>query len=142
MSSRTGNWIIAAGAVAVLLGILVLPAALGAHGDSSLLPLAAAGVSIGSMIAAVGIYVKARSGQPADRSAGSAAESKNSGRRVRGGCDICHGDMPVIHCKVHQVHMCPDCLGQHYDFRSCAYVPSTRRQSAKGGKNLARAHGA
>ena len=142
MSSRTGNWMIAAGAVAVLLGILVLPAALGEHVDTSLLTLGACGMSLGSMIAALGIYVKARTAQSPDRPAASQGESKNSGRRVRGGCDVCHGDMPVIHCKVHQVHLCPDCLGQHYDFRSCAYVPSTRRPASKTAKGVAKAHGA
>jgi len=49
--------------------------------------------------------------------------------------------MPVIHCKVHQVHMCAECLGQHYDFRTCSYVPSTRRPATKA-KNLAKARGA
>jgi hypothetical protein len=28
---------------------------------------------------------------------------------------------------VHEIHLCGNCLGDHYDFRSCAYVPSTRR---------------
>ncbi len=37
--------------------------------------------------------------------------------------------------------MCADCLGQHYDFRTCSYVPSTRRTAAKT-KNLAKARGA
>jgi hypothetical protein len=37
---------------------------------------------------------------------------------------------------VHQLHLCADCLGKHYDFRSCAYVPSTRRGVT------AKAHGA
>lgn len=142
MTSRTGNLMIGAGAVAVLIGILVLPAALGEHVDTSLLTLGACGVSLGSMIAALGIYLKARATQSLDGSGASSAESKNPARRVRGGCDVCHGDMPVIHCKVHQVHLCPDCLGQHYDFRSCAYVPSTRRMAPKTAKSIAKAHGA
>jgi hypothetical protein len=142
MSPRTGNWIIAAGAVAVLMGMLVLPAALSQPVETSLLILGACGVSLGSLIAAVGIYVKFRTMQAEDRPGASSAESRNSGRRVRGGCDICHGDMPVIHCKVHQVHLCPDCLGQHYDFRSCAYVPSTRRTVPKAAKGMAKVHGA
>jgi len=141
MSSRAGNWIIATGAVVVLLGLLVLPAALGEHVETSLLILGACGVSAGSVIAALGIYFKARAGQPTDKAA-SPGESRNSARKVRGGCDICHGDMPVIHCKVHQVHLCADCLGQHYDLRSCTYVPSSRRLANKAAKNMAKARGA
>jgi hypothetical protein len=141
MSSRTGNWMIAVGAVAVLLGILVLPAALSEHVDTSLLALGACGVSLGSMIAASGVFVRSRA-QSREGSGALTGESRNSPRRVRGGCDVCHGDMPVIHCKVHQVHLCGDCLGQHYDFRSCAYVPSTRRKVTKTPKSIARAHGA
>jgi hypothetical protein len=110
--------------------------------DTSLFTLGACGVSLGSMIAASGIYMKFRTTKSEDRPGASSGESKNSGRRVRGGCDICHGDMPVIHCKVHQVHLCPDCLGQHYDFRSCAYVPSTRRTAPKAAKGMAKVHGA
>jgi hypothetical protein len=133
---------IALGAVALFLGILVLPAALGEHPDTSLLALGACGVSLGSMIAASGIYVKARALQPPSAAGASSGEPRNSARRVRGGCDVCHGDLPVIHCKVHQVHLCPDCLARHYDFRSCTYVPSNRRTGSKTAKSIAKAHGA
>jgi hypothetical protein len=142
MSSRAGNLIIAAGVVVLLVGLIVLPAALGEHPDTSLLALGACGVSLGSITAASGIYIKARAMQPTGGSetSSSSATSKSSARRVRGGCDICHGDLPVIHCKVHQVHLCPDCLGQHYDFRTCTYAPSTR--GTKAAKNIAKARGA
>ena len=144
MSSRAGNWMIAAGAVVLLLGLIVLPAAMGGHLDTSLLALGACGVSLGSITAASGIYVKARAMQSTGgpEASSSTATPKNSARRVRGGCDVCHGDLPVIHCKVHQVHLCPDCLGQHYDFRSCTYAPSTRRTGTKTAKNIAKARGA
>ena len=120
------------GALGAVIGLIMLPAALGEHPDTSLLILGACGVSLGSMIAASGIYLKARALQ-ARRTAQARLrqKSKNTTRRVRGGCDVCHGDLPVIHCKVHQVHLCADCLGQHYDFRTCTYVPSTRRTAAK-----------
>ena len=141
MSSQTGNWLIGLGVLGTCIGIIMLPAALGEHPDTSLLILGACGVSLGSLTAATGIYLKARAIQSPAGTQASSGESKNSTRRVRGGCDICHGDLPVIHCKVHQVHMCTECLGQHYDFRTCSYVPSTRGAAAKA-KNLAKARGA
>jgi hypothetical protein len=141
MSSQTGNWLVGVGAVGALIGIIVLPAALGANPDTSLLILGASAVALGSLVASAGFYLKLRAIQPGVPAGGASAESKNSTRKVRGGCDICHGDMPVIHCKVHQVHMCADCLGQHYDFRTCSYVPSTRRPSAKN-RGLSKARGA
>lgn len=140
MSSRTGNLMIAAGAVALVMGLLALPAALGEHVDTSLLTLGACGISLGSMIAAAGVYLRTRAmGSPV---ASVPVESRHSPRRVRGGCDVCHGDLPVIHCKVHQVHLCPDCVAKHYDVRSCTYIPSTRRTTPKTGKGLAKAQGA
>jgi hypothetical protein len=141
MSSHMSNGLIAIGAIGACIGLIMLPAALGEHPDTSLLILGACGVSLGSLTAASGIFLKARALQPSAGTPGTSAEPKNSARRLRGGCDICHGDMPVIHCKVHQVHMCAECLGQHYDFRTCSYVPSTRRPTAKT-KNLAKARGA
>lgn len=100
---------------------------MGAQIEVTLLALGACALSLGSLTAAAGVYLKARllQGQP-----GTAGEAKSAHRRGRNGCDIC-GDTPVVNCKVHQVHLCADCLGNHYDFRSCAYVPSTRRQGAK-----------
>lgn len=142
MSSRTGNWMIALGAVALVLGLVALPAALGEHVDTSLLTLGACGVSLGSMIAAGGFYLKARTMKAPDGSTVFTGDSRQPPRRVRGGCDLCHGDLPVIHCKVHQVHLCPDCVAKHYDFRSCTYTPSTRGAAPKTAKALTKTQGA
>ncbi len=123
------------------MGLLALPAALGAHTDVSLLMLGACAISAGSIMAASGIYVKARAVEGAKKGS-SAADPRNPARRVRGGCDVCHGDLPVIHCKVHQAHLCANCLGQHFDPRDCRYVPSSRRTVGKNKPDLAKAHGA
>ena len=52
MTSQTGNWLIGVGALGACIGIIMLPAALGEHPDTSLLILGACGVSLGSLIAA------------------------------------------------------------------------------------------
>src|SRR6266849_2840787 len=105
MSLRTGNWMIAAGAVALVMGLLVLPAALGEHVDTSLITLGACAVSLGSMIAAAGGYLRTRAMASPEGSGVFPRESKPPARRDRGGCDVCHGDLPGIHCKVHQLHL-------------------------------------
>jgi hypothetical protein len=141
MTSRVGNWIIAAGALAVLCGICVLPAALGEHRDASLLGLGACLLSIGAFLAAVGIYSKARALQSKEARETSGNESKSSNRRTRGGCELCASETPVIQCRVHQLQLCPTCLAQHYDPRSCAYVPPSRKLGNKSGKSMAAKRG-
>ena len=68
-----------------------------------------------------------------DRAIGSMqSDAPAAAKRTRKpNCDRCAKDEPVIQCRVHQLHLCGDCLAQHYDFRSCAYVPSTRRATVK-----------
>src|SRR5216684_5071820 len=137
MSARAGNWLITVGAIAIFVAICVLPAALGEHADRNLLAVSASLLSLGALIAASGTYLKARAVQAKIAPGGSTPEAKNAGRGVQGGCELCQGDVPVIHCKVHQLHLCAACLAAHYDFRRCAYVPRTRRPTNKAGKAMA-----
>ena len=132
---------IALGIIVGVMGLIALPAALGEHVDTSLLTLGACGLSLGSMIAAAGFYLKARAMTSPQGTTVFSGESRQSARRVRGGCDVCHGDSPVIHCKVHQVHLCPDCVAKHYDFRACTYIPSARGVTPKTAKVHAKAQG-
>ena len=60
MSQKTGNWIIAIGAVIMFFGLCFLPALLGPHGDQSLLGAASGMFSFGTLMIAGGIYLKAR----------------------------------------------------------------------------------
>jgi hypothetical protein len=137
MSSKTANWIIAAGAVLMFIGLCFLPAALGEHPDADLLEIGACQFCLGALIVAAGIYAKARVVQSAIASGTLRKESAPSNPRVRGGCDLCGSEAPVVQCKVHQLHLCGGCLAQHYDVRSCAYVPTTRTATNKSGKTLA-----
>jgi len=141
MSPKTTNWIIAAGAVLMFVGLCILPAALSERSDVDMRNLAACQFSLGALVMATGIYAKARVVQAAIAS-GDARESAAPPQRVRGGCDLCGSEAPAVQCKVHQLHLCGSCLAQHYDVRSCAYVPTTRTATHKNGKSLARARGA
>jgi hypothetical protein len=140
MTSRAGNWIIALGALAAFGGVCTLPAAFGEHRDAALLGLGACLLSLGAFLAASGIYWKARALQSQAASGTVNGESKPAGRRVRGGCELCASEAPVIQCRVHQLQLCPTCLAEHYDARSCAYVPP-RKPANKGGRSMAAKRG-
>ena len=138
MSQKTGSWIIAIGAVIMFLGLCFLPALLGPHGDQSLLGAASGMFSFGTLMIAGGIYLKARTLQGRSGTEKKKQNSGTNGKRYRGAsCDLCGKAEPVILCRVHEVHLCADCLAQHYNFRSCAYVPTNRRQSTgQSGKSV------
>jgi hypothetical protein len=142
MTSRAGNWMIAAGTLAVFCGICILPAALGEHRDAALLGLGACLLSLGAFLAASGIYWKARALQSKVAAGTTDGESKPSSRRVRGGCELCASETPAIYCRVHRLQLCPTCLAGHYDSRSCVYVPTSRKAANKSGKSMAAKRGA
>jgi hypothetical protein len=137
MSSKTANWIIAAGAVLMFIGLCFLPSALGEHPDADMLEIGACQFSLGALIVASGIYAKARVVQLAIASGDLPKPSATPNQRVRGGCDLCGSEAPVVQCKVHQLHLCGGCLAQHYDVRSCAFVPTTRTATGKNSRTLA-----
>ena len=132
MLSRAANGLMVVGAVGVLVGLCVLPSALGDHQDGAMLSVAAFFFSLGTLTGAAGFYLKARA-LPKDVRSG----KPEPARKIRGGCDLCGNEPPVIQCKVHQLHLCATCLTGHYDVRSCAYVPSLRRPAIRNGKNNA-----
>jgi hypothetical protein len=136
MSSKTANWIIAAGALMMIVGLCFLPSALGERPDADMLEIGACQFSLGALVVATGIYAKARALQLAIASGEPRKEPEASKQRVRGGCDLCGSEAPAVQCKVHQLHLCGTCLAQHYDVRSCSYVPTTRTTN-KPGRNLA-----
>lgn len=132
--AKSSGWIITAGGFLMVLGLCFLPAAFGAHSDVTILGAGICLFAFGTLITAAGIYLKARALQSElNNPAGAKAQAK----RIRGGCDLCGTDNPVIHCRVHSVHICAQCVGEHYDFRSCVYIPSTRRSA--GARPLTRA---
>jgi len=137
MSSKTANWIIAGGVLLMFIGICFLPGALSEHPDADMLEIGACQFSLGALVVAAGIYAKARAVQSAIASGDWRKEPATSNQRVRGGCDLCGTEAPVVQCKVHQLHLCGNCLAQHYDVRSCAYVPTNRTATNKSSRTLA-----
>lgn len=126
MSSKISVWMIAVGTLVALTGLCFFPAALTGSGDHSLLGFGTSVFAFGTLIISAGIYLKAN----ALRSLPNGKEkTETQERSARGACDRCKSDTPAIQCKVHQTHLCPSCLAEHYDFRSCVYVPSTRRNT-------------
>lgn len=125
MSGKLSTVAVIFGCALILLGLSFLPAAFSHDHDQSILGAAICAVSFGAMTIAAGLYLKAR---VLEKNA--AADGKAQSRTIRGGCDLCGTESPVIHCRVHQLHICGNCVEQHYDFRSCVYIPSTRRPAA------------
>jgi ribosomal protein S14 len=123
--AKTGTWLMALGAFIVFVGLCFLPAAFGPDADRTMLGAGFVVVAMGLLLLSVGFYFKARLLSTGEVAATAPATAKRS--RGKSACDQCGQDEPVIQCRVHQLHLCANCLGAHYDFRSCAYVPSTRR---------------
>jgi hypothetical protein len=101
-----------------------MPAAFGPDSDRTILGEGAVVIATGMLLIAAGFYVKARILGTVAAPAPPPASGKRNRKSI---CDRCAQEEPVIQCRVHQLHLCADCLSKHYDFRSCAYVPSTRR---------------
>jgi len=127
MVTKIGTWLIGIGGGIAFLGLCALLASFEPNRDTILLSAGMTILSTGMTLVAGGLYLMARAA-PGTAASGSASKSKR-GRKAN--CDRCGKNEPVIQCRVHQVHLCGDCLGEHYDFRACAYVPSTRRSGMK-----------
>jgi hypothetical protein len=141
MPSRIGTWMIAVGALVMFIGICCLPGAFGTNPD---LDLRMAGItlfSMGAVLISAGMYIKARSLPSAGETGNSKKDPAAPGRRTRGGCELCGSEAPVVQCKVHQLQLCGACLGNHYDSRSCVYVPSARNVAHPGKAMAAKARG-
>ena len=127
MQSRTGNRMMAIAPVIAVIGLSIVPAGLGQNSaDRNLIGIGATIFSLAAILFALGVYLKASVLQSS-----SGPEPAIPARPIRGGCDRCHMEMPVIQCKVHQQHLCGTCLSEHYDFRTCVYAPSSRKIAPK-----------
>ena len=139
MSSKASTGLVLFGSLFMLFGLCFLPQALHDRTDTNTLEMGLCLFSAGSLIASLGMYFKARAlwaGILPEK----ATPETTAKRKLRGGCDLCGTEAPVVRCTVHQIEVCGLCLAQHHDQRSCAYVPSKR--AAKNAKSLAKATGA
>jgi hypothetical protein len=124
MATKTGTWLMAIGSFIAFIGLCFVPAAFGPDPDRTMLGAGTMVIAMGLLLIASGFYIKARNLETAAAPASTPASGKRARKSI---CDRCAENEPVIQCRVHQLHLCADCLSKHYDFRSCAYVPSTRR---------------
>ena len=132
MSSKVGGWLVLLGVLIALGGLIILPAAARNGADRNLLGAGMSVFAMGALTMAIGIYMKAKDIQSVARPGKPLEEAQK-----KGGCERCHAKPPAVQCKVHQIHLCDSCLSDHYDFRSCVYVPSTRRSTPKSSKTMA-----
>jgi len=124
MATKSSTWMMAVGVFIAFIGLCFLPAAFGSDSDRTMLDAGSVALSTGMLLIAGGLYVKARTLGTVAAPVTPPASGKRNRKSI---CDRCAQEDPVIQCRVHQLHLCADCLSKHYDFRSCAYVPSTRR---------------
>src|SRR4051794_21545924 len=100
MQSKTGNLMMAIGAIIGVIGLAVIPAGFGqGSADRSLVGIGAAIFSMGTLLAALGIYFKSTKLKDAPKQ--KTAEAGEGHRPLRGGCDRCQAEAPIIQCKVH-----------------------------------------
>jgi hypothetical protein len=125
MGPRLGNWAIVLGVIVSFAGLCIVASAVGKTSDPGLMAFGACLFSIGAVIIAGGIYIKARTMKVS--TATNSLQTPLITPKKRGGCDLCGPETPVILCKIHQLHLCGNCLAQHYDLRSCIYIPTPRK---------------
>jgi hypothetical protein len=127
MGKKLSTALIVFGVFLMLVGLSLLAAGLSQNQqDESIGGSGVLAFAFGALTCASGIYLKAR----AIQALGPIAANTKAQQKMRGGCDLCGTESPAVMCRVHQLHLCPACLGKHYDTRSCVYVPSTRRAAA------------
>src|SRR6476661_3174407 len=124
MGRKLSLVLIAAGSLLMMLGLTFLASGLAQRQEESISGVGICTFSLGALICTAGIYLRARAAQAA------VPASPKPQPKARGGCDLCGVETPAVMCRVHQLHLCPNCLAKHYDTRSCIYVPSTRRAPA------------
>ena len=136
MALKIGSWLVGAGCFFAITGLCFLPAAFGLHKDIEVLTAGGVLFSTGMVLAASGMYMKARhwaQGMPIGARLGKKGVPKL--------CSLCSKHEALIQCRVHKMQLCADCLAKHYDFRECAYVPSVP-QAASRSKAHSHASGA
>ena len=126
MGRKLSTTLIVGGALCMLAGLIFLASGISQKQDESVSGLGLCAFSLGALLCSTGIYLKARTAQAeVPVSANNKPQPKQ-----RGGCDLCGTESPAVMCRVHQLHLCPNCLSKHYDTRSCIFIPSTRRTPA------------
>ena len=130
MTLKISNWMIVAGCFLAFAGLCFFPAGLAKPHDMAVLGAGAMLFSTGMVLSALGLYIKARFWS--EDAETSPAHSSSRGKRKI--CNQCGSQESAVECRVHHLHLCPDCLGSHYDFRSCAYVPSVKQTGRARGQ--------
>lgn len=126
MGRKLSTTVIVGGTLLMLAGLIFLASSISQRQDEAVSGIGLCAFSLGALLCSTGIYLKARTAQAEIP----ATTSKRPEPKQRGGCDLCGTEVPAVMCRVHQLHLCPNCLARHYDTRSCIFIPSTRRSPA------------
>ena len=135
MAEKVWNWVIAAGGLLALVGLLIVPVALNPNGpDHNMLGGGLALFGSGAVIIALSLYLKARVLRAQIDANPELAAMLSNKKKRKGNCDGCETGVAVVLCTMHKAGFCGACLSQHYEPRACVLVPATRRtgKSARG----------
>ena len=117
-------------AFSVLLGlagiIIIASQATGESSDT----VRAAGLfvfSCGVLLAAFGLYQRARQSESAAVSDAATLPRKKKTDRQ---CSVCNRNRAEVFCRVHILRLCLNCMNTHDDGRNCSYVPASRATAA------------
>ena len=124
MGRKLSLVLILVGSLLMFLGLTLLASGATQRQDESISGVGICAFSLGALISTSGVYLRARALHA------TIPATPKPQPKARGGCDLCGVESPAVMCRVHQLHLCPNCLAKHYDTRSCVYVPSTRRAPA------------
>jgi hypothetical protein len=128
MPQKILSALVVLGVMVAFAGLLFMPAALNSRNGSNdnLLGAGLAVFSFGALAVSMGMYGKARLLRAAI-DADPNLQALLQGAKSKGSCEMCRSAAPVVHCSMHKLSLCSNCLNQHYDPRACVYVPSWRK---------------
>jgi hypothetical protein len=118
--------LIVLGSLLVLAALVFVPTVIGPAADPSALAVIAGLFSLGTLTAATGLYLRARS-----MAAQNGALAKPRPRKNQERCGICEAAPAMLWCTQHQAKVCAGCMANH-DSSACMYVDVSRRAIGMG----------
>jgi len=119
---KLGTTLLIFGSGLVFFAIIFAPTAIGASADPSALSIVGGTFSLGTLIVAAGLYLRAKVMAAQNEILNAKLRPRKTGER----CGMCEIAPALLWCTQHQAKICPACLASH-DSSSCTYVDISRK---------------